>query len=321
MNITLRTSCLSALLITTLLTSGCATTVDLSKFHDADLKEAAILPSKDQLTQQRAKIVVLDADEGYLTEIENTHLGDVFSTTIEKEISAANAEVVDRNMANKLKDELKLAENGGAGSYSGPAIAEFAIRSKVTTAQYGVTYIETSSWKDSEGKVHVNPAHYNHTAQVVGNISLYELPSLRLVTTINLQGNASTSEPRKGNNQIIGASLLRSAAASAISKQAHQLKNLFAPKGYVVERRTDGDISIFRVMMGQNQGVKPEDKVVIYSLRKKMNALTGLEQMDEIPVSQAVTSDQVNNTDAWIVPDDKKTAEKIRLGDFVKVKY
>jgi hypothetical protein len=321
MNTSLHTSSISTLIITALLLSGCATTVDLSKFHDADLKEATILPSKDQLTQQRAKIVVLDADESYATEIDNTHLGDVFSSTIEKEISTANAEVVDRNIANKLKDELKLAENGGAGSYSGPSIAEFAIRSKVTSAQYGVSYIEASSWKDSEGKIHVNPAHYNHSAQVAGNISLYELPSLRLVTTINVQGNASTTEPRKVNNQIIGASLLRTSAASAISKQAHQLKNLFAPKGYVVERRTDGDISIFRVMMGQNQGVKPEDKVIIYSLRKKPNALTGIEQLDEIPVSQAVTSDQVNNTDSWIVPDDKKTSEKIRLGDFVKVKY
>lgn len=53
----------------------------------------------------------------------------------------------------------------------------------------------------------------------------------------------------------------------------------------MIERRTDGKASIFKVLMGHEQGIHPEDKVIIYSLRKKTNALTGKEQIDEIPVA------------------------------------
>lgn len=313
-------STISKLLLASAILAGCATTVDLGKFHDADLREAEIMPSKDQLKQKRIKLVVFEADNAGLSNAQNANLGATFAAAVEKEVTAAGTEVVDRNLAQVLSNELKLAESGGAGMYSGPQVAQFAIRGKVTSAEYGAAYVEASTWKDDKGEYHTNPAHYNHAAKVSGTLSLYELPSLRLVKTISYTGQTTDSEPN-GANAGKGAAMLRTAEEYAISDQAHQLKNMFAPKGYVVERRTDGKVSIFKVLMGHEQGIHAEDKVVIYSLRKKMNALTGQEQIDEVPVAQGKISDQVTAEESWVVLDNQDAAAQIRLGDFVRVKY
>lgn len=303
--------------------NGCmATKVDLAKFRDADMREAEIMPTKAQLNHQRMKIVVFEADDSAAGNVKSAGLGLTLSNTVEKELSVSGAEIIDRSLAKKLGDELKLAESKGTGNYRGPEVAQFAIRGKVSSAEYGARYIEASSYTDKKtGKTFYTPASYSHSASVVGGISVYELPNLRLVASVNMSGRATASDPYQGANQNTGASLLRTATESAVEDSAHNLKNLFAPKGYVVEKRIDGDKSIFKILMGQEQGVKAEDKVVIYSLRKKTNALTGIEQVDEIPVTEATVSDLVTSGESWVSPSDKQAAALVRLGDFVKVKY
>ena len=317
---------LHALLIGAALLSGC-TTVDLSKFHDADLKEAEIMPNKAQLNQQRIKVVVFEADEGQNQYARNAHLGETFAKALEKEITEAGTEIVDRNMAGKLKDELKLAEVRGSGNYKGPEVANYVVRGKLSSAEPTTTFHEATNQKGLDGKYTYVPAYYEHVGKVGGIVNVYEIPSLRLINTFTVQGTASVQDQANWRNWYAnrefdsGGKLLRDATFAAIKLENHQLKNIFAPKGYVVERRTDGEKSIFKVLMGQGQGVKTGDKVVIYSLRHKHNALTGKDEIDELPVSTAKVSDQVTDTFSWVAPDDKESSEKVRLGDYVKVQY
>lgn len=314
---------LAAVVAAPLLLNGCmATKVDLAKFRDADLQEAEIMPSRDQLNSQRTKIVVFEPAEDNLPSIRGAAVAASFAKAVEQELSAAGAEIVDRNLALKLSDELRLAESKGSGSYSGPEVAQFAIRTKLTSGEYGARYEEASQYTDKKGKTHTTPASYSHRAQVRGSVGVYELPSLRLLTLIAVEGVSTASDPVTGANAATGASMLRAAAEIAVRKSGHELKNLFAPKGYVVERRVDGENkSIFKVLMGRVQGVKGEDKVVILSLRRKTNALTGKEQLDEVPVVEAQVSDQLTDAESWVVPEDKVAATRVRLGDFVRVKY
>jgi len=317
----------SAVCVLAALMSGCATTVDLSKFHDAELKEAEVMPNRQQLAQGRMKVVVFEADEGKNANAINAHLGETFAKAVEKELTAAGTEVVDRGMAAKLKSELRLAESRGAGNYKGPEVAQYMVRGKLSSAEYMNTFHDASSYNDKDGKYHYTPAYYEHVGTIGGAIDVFELPTLRLVTTFNIEGSASVQDQLTWANWFggrpteAGALLLRNATFEALHRQSAELKNIFAPKGYVVEHRSDGKKSIFKVMMGRSQGLKAEDKVVIYSLRHKTNALTGKDQMDEIPVVVAKVSDQVGGEESWVVPDSNDAAAQVKLGDFVKVQY
>ena len=306
-----------------LMLSGCvATKVDLAKFRESSLKEAEIMPTKAQLERLRTKIVVFEADDAAANHIRNAGLGLTLSSTVEKELAVSGAEIIDRSIANKLGDELRLAESRGSGSYQGPDVAQFAIRGKISSAEYGAKFNEATSYTDKKtGKTSTSPSSYSHSAGVVGSINVYELPSLRLVSSIKMNGKASANDPKQNANVQIGAALLRKATESAVEDSSHELKNLFAPKGYVVEKRVDGDKNIFKILMGRDQGVKTEDKVVIYSLRRKTNALTGVESVEEVPVAEATVSEHISNDESWASLADKQAAGKIRLGDFVKVKY
>jgi hypothetical protein len=326
MKIAGRITTLRAVLIAAAFLSGC-TTVDLSKFHDADLKEAEIMPSKAQLNQQRIKVVVFEADEGHNQYAMNAHLGETFAKALEKEITEAGTEIVDRNLAGKLKDELKLAEVRGSGNYNGPEVANYVVRGKLSSAEPTTTFHEAMNVKGPDGKYYYTPAYYEHVGKVGGIVNIYELPSLRLINTFTVEGTASAQDQANWRNWYAnrefdsGGKLLRDATFAAIKLENHQLKNIFAPKGYVVERRTDGDKSIFKVLMGSGQGVKTGDKVVIYTLRNKHNRLTEKDEIDELPVAIAKVSDQVTDTFSWVAPDDKDASAKVRLGDYVKVQF
>jgi hypothetical protein len=310
----------SAFILATCLLSGCVTKIDKSAYKDADLREGEILPSKAQLKQERAKIVVLET-ENRLAHSGEQSAGELFAVAIEAELNDSATEIVDRSLSKKLNNELKLAEINGVGSYTGPQVAQYAIRGQINSLDYSVkksSQIISGVFKD---KKHI-PVHYDHKASIGGLIKIYELPSLRLLNSISVTGSASEDDSETVKNQSTGASLLKKAISFAISDKGHELKNFFAPKGYVVERRVNDLQSIFKVLMGHAQGAKPGDNIVFYSLKKKKaNAFTGKEQPEEVRIAQGKISDNVEEGESWVIVDDKTSADKIMLGDYVKVKY
>lgn len=310
-----------SILIATSLLPGCATKVDKNIFHDIVLKEGEILPGKNQLKQEQAKIVVLETEKR-LTHANGDQLGEVFAIAIEKELNETGVNVVDRKLSSLLSNELKLAELNGVGSYTGPQVAQYAIRGQINSADYAVTKSAQLISRLFKNKNDI-PVHFDHKVKVGGTIKIYELPSLRLLTAINVSGSANENDSEAGENQATATTLLKTAINHAINDQSHELKNFFAPKGYIVEHRANATQSMFKVLMGREQGAKPGSNIVIYSLRRKSNdALSGGKvPIEEIQVAQGTISDRVSDTVSWVVVDDKDSSGKVRLGDYVKVKY
>lgn len=310
----------AALLILAPTLPGCATKVDKSIFHDVQLKEGEVLPGKNQLHQERAKIVVMETEKR--TALANSsQLGESFSLAIEKELNETGSEVVDRSLSSALTKELKLAEMNGVGTYTGPQVAQYAIRGQIHSVEYGVTKSAQLLSKLFKNKIDI-PVHYDHKAKVSRTIKIYELPNLRLLSTINVTGSASENDIETGENPATGEALLKTAVTYAISDKSHEFNNFFAPKGYIVDRRANSYQSVFKVLMGRDQGVKPGDNIVIYSLRrKKPDAVTEKELWEEVPLAQGTVSDRVGEVESWILVDDNISSDKVRAGDYVKVKY
>lgn len=308
------------LLLLALVLPACATKVDKNVFHNVVLKEGEILPSKNQLKQERAKIVVMDTEKR-TTLAKGSQLGEDFSLAIEKELNEAGSEVVDRNVSIALSKELRLAELNGVGSYSGPQVAQYAIRGQINSVDYTVTKSAQLLSKLFKNKNDI-AVHFDHKAKMAGTIKIYELPSLRLLSTINVTGSATENDIEEGENPATGAALLKAAASYAISDKGHEFKNFFAPRGYIIDRRANATQSVFKVLIGRDHGVKPGDNIVIYSPRKqKPDAITGKEAMEELEIAQGSVSDRVGESESWVTVDDKLLADKVRTGDYVKVKY
>lgn len=308
-----------ASLFAMILLSGCATAIkDLPSYRPAPLLETDIMPSPGMLESRRAQVVVFEVDDSAVRR-RTALVGNVMTRAIEARLSEGGVEIIDRNMAMTLRDELNLAEAKGQGSYAGPSVANFAVKASITNADFTSEYVQIQLVRTKKG-TYWEPAHCNYRAQVSGTLRVYEIPSLRLLANVNLAGPAFLSSEERCNDTRADA-LIRQAAEEAVKRYRTEFQNLFAPKGYVIEKRVKGDKAIFKIMLGSNQGVKSQDKLSFYTLHQNTNPLTQKTSYEDVLLTEGVVSDLLGPDYSWVVPLDQAKAKTIRLGDFVKIVF
>ena len=102
---------------------------------------------------------------------------------------------------------------------------------------------------------------------------------------------------------------------------SYKVKNFFAKMGYVLEKRSLKDKSIFKINLGSSDGIKQGDKFEIISKYSVNNNLTGATDVEKRIIATGKISDKIDPKTCWIIIDDKNDADLIRLGDTVKFKY
>ena len=305
--------------------AGCAAPLsktDYASFQSAALGNAEIMPTEAQLQNERLKVVVYDADENAVQWARDSQLGQTLAKAIETTISGGGVEIVDDNIAVKLRDVLKLAEASGKATYSGPKVANFAIKSTVSSAEYGATYNPASRFVDKKGNVSYTPASYSHSAKVKAAIRIYEVPSLRLVQTVIATGTASQSDAHNGANAGMGRAMVRAAALDAVKDYSTDLLKVFASNGYVESKKTNGKKSIFKITLGAQNGLKPGSKVRIYNLQPEADTFAKNNgAVEEIVVADATVTQNLTDTSAWIELTDETNAEKVLRGHVVRPEH
>lgn len=306
---------------------GCAShkIEDLNSFSRATMLEADTMPSKEELTNKKVKIVVFNADDSNIALAKSASTGYSIATSLEKHLSLSGTEIVDRKIAKKLQNEIQLAEVKGKSTYQGPSIADYAITGNVSAANIGSRFIERSEWTDKKGKRHVTPAKCRYTAQVSANLRIYKLPGLAYSKTVNIDDSVSVSEETRNSNcpYSVNAqeSLLRQAAVEAVDSARTEFQNYFAPKAYVIERRTKDGENIFKLSRGKEAGFTTGSDITFYNLEVTRNPLTHEASTEEYTVLEGTVSNQVGRNHAWVVVGDNEKASRVKLGDYVKVKY
>jgi hypothetical protein len=295
---------------------GCspAVMVKPQDYREAPLPAGDVKPA-DVDSGARAKIVLLPSDDTALNDKKGAiGAAGAMVHAIETSLSEGGAEIIDRTLNEKLGKEIELAIFTGKASYKGPAVASYAVKGIVGNADYRHQFFEAHSYG-----TRTIPAHCDHKVAVNQSIRVYEMPTLRLVTTINAPGaGATTTQGRCNDSQ--GPGLARLAVDSGVHEARHDLNNVFAPKGYVIEKRVhDGMPTIFRVTMGSGQGATAQSKVVFYSIRKTDNAAAGKTIYDEEKIGEGSISDQISEGYCWVVASGEETAKAVRLYDFVRV--
>jgi hypothetical protein len=181
------------------------------------------------------------------------------------------------------------------------------------------------------------PPQFNYQSSVSGNIKIYELPSLSVIENIEFSGAKSRSENVRqnggvslgalqiGGEQVDGANrddgLVRKAGEDGISDSAVELKNVFAKRGYILEKRTLEDKAIFKITLGSQDGVKQEDEFEIIGRFEVENPISGETEIERRIIATGKISDQINPKNSWVIINEKDRVNSIRLGDELKIKY
>jgi len=320
-----------------LLMVGCASTpiIDVASIplQEMKLREGVVV---DELSKKidssrehrgRAQVVVVDFSNGG-NQLASTHnVGNSAMHELKQAVTEAGAELVDRGLVNRLKEEIRLIEISGESKYRATAQATIAIKGKITAANYTSSFSEANVWTDKKGKTHHTPARCNYIGEAEAIISFYNMNPLSLKENISIEGrHRNTSDTTNencplNNNEL--ASLLAEATEKAIKQGSRSIKSHFSPRGYIDEFRQskDGDINIFRTTMSPQIGASPGNEVKIWRDVSYTNQL-GREINERSVVAEGKVIEAAGGSvDAWIKVYRNDEADLVMLGDTVEVDY
>lgn len=322
-----------------LLVISCAPRIkNFDDYQKQFLSKTEFMPSKENLENAPPKIVVFALDENENQVASQAQLGNSIANNIEN-ILAKNrlAELVDRKAATKLQKEIALAEMKKTGSYKGPKVSDYAVSGTISNAGFTSKYSSGGIYYTKQTGLVTTPPNYKYSSDVAGNLKIYELPSLTVVDTIEFSGKKTRTENVQqaggvslgalqiGGEKAKGAdrddSLVRKAGEDAIDNIIIDIKNAFAKKGYILEKRTYDDKSVFKINLGSLDGLKHGDKFEIVGQYQSQNAITDEMEVEKRIIAYGTVTDKIDPKTAWVVIDDSKKADAIRLGDSVKMKY
>tara|TARA_B110000259_G_C14033421_1_gene407840 strand:- start:2378 stop:3376 length:999 start_codon:yes stop_codon:yes gene_type:complete len=317
--------------------SSCLSIRNFESYQKVPLSESEFLPTKTELEGEVKKVVVFPFDTGDNKVAKNANVNKVAITAIENILTENKLiKLIDRNSAKKLEKEIRLSEMKKSGIYKGPQIADYAIMGTLSNVGFTSKYkAAMPGYKPGEG-YYVSPAHFEYKSDVAGNIKVYELPLMSVVENIAFEGGAIRKENAKNEGvSILGIidikgkrdagikrddNLVRQAAKKSINYISRKLKNAFAKKGYVLEKRVFKKKVIFKISLGHKDGLRKGDKFDIIGKFEENNDITRESEIESRILAGGKVSDRVNDRSSWILIN-KDGYDKIRLGDAVKIKY
>lgn len=320
----MKVSCGYLLPFLALAVTGCASSKisDLNSFQSVPMKQTEHMPSKSALSGAKSRVIVFALEDKKWS-----GAGESVANIVTKELNTTNnVVIVDRSLASNLGQEIQLAETKGRTGYQGQDVADFAITGKITDGGAGVSYTAPSSYTDKDGKTQYVKATCTTSGKAAFSLKIVQLPSLDVIKTLDVDATASSTQDATwgGCSQLSqGAAngIVSEAIGNAVRKAHTDLKNQFAPSGYIVERRKHGDDSIFKTTLGAASGAQEGlEALIVHSVTEK-NALTGVETMEQVKIAEGLISDQIGSSFSYLIVSDKAKADSVMLGDKVQVLF
>ena len=233
------------------ITSCTPTIKNFDKYQKQFISKSDFMPDEKTLENKLLKVAIFDFEEGEIETAKQSNLGKSVATNMENILSKFKlAELVDRKATEKLQKEVQLSEMNKTGSYKGPKLADYAVSGSISNANFANKYVSGSTFVNPKtGDVISIPPKFVYSSQVVGNIKVYELPSLTVIDTIELDGKSVRTENVQqdggisfGGIQVGGTQeggiqrddgLVREAGADAVDEAESAIRNAFAKRGFI----------------------------------------------------------------------------------------
>lgn len=310
------------------------------------MEPSKLMPTPDELEGNKTKVVIFPF-ENKAPKAQVSGAGNAASGMVERYVvESGGVDIIDREAAGKLQEEIALIEMGSSQEIASPMVANYAITGEINSVHGPRGFY----WPEGKpGKMVLNALlskaldknirglpEYEYTVGIRGKIKIFQLPHGNLVRTIDINDETSITKMAGfgvgqmrigGIVQPLSASeeqgLISRATTDGVEDARNEIKNFFAPRGYVVEKRVspDGKDTIFLVTFGAINGAKEGMEVTVYTQETSIDARTGKEVMDEEIVGRAKVADIVKSTECWIHIENKEVASRVKMGDYIKVQY
>lgn len=311
---------LASVLILISLFAGCAPKYVAEDGRLVQLQRAEFMPRPYELKYNKARVAITITDKTKDIGVK-ANLSKIFENAIEKYVAEAGAEIVSLD-AGQNKELTELIGRVEQRSSRKPVSesADYAIWGVISSVELDNEYIAPE--KRENGETTEPRCRYRATAS--GMLRIYGLAEEQIIESLNIYDTASDSKDTTNSSCLITSSivnLIRKAAENAIDDQSTRLKNFFAPRGYISERRVCDGKNYFKITLGKNYNLEPGVKVIIYTKYTQKDPFTDEIKVEEKRIAEGEVSDLIENNFAWVTLDDEDRADKIRLGDYGKIRF
>ncbi|ROV57456.1 hypothetical protein EGH82_22995 [Vibrio ponticus] len=297
---------------------GCKTLMGPSAVCTPDTKvEIAEAEVAVKSTEDR-KVIVLPVEIGFKDKA-GDKLRSVLRNDLETKISHAGTDLVDRKIADKLQQEIRLAEQSGRYNTKGVPIADLAIITEIKSSDFNKSYSEASSFVNDDGERIYIPAKCNYKVDVRAVAKVVTLPDMTLVERVELSGDHSISTETRSSNCPFGTAEYSSMASKSISEAVEynrSLEELLAPSAPILELRQCEEGSMVKIAIGANKNVQPGADVGFSRIMK----VDG--EVETFGVGEGFVIDVphhgIKQKYSW-VSIDEETALKVQKGDAARI--
>jgi hypothetical protein len=301
---------------------------ELHTYQVVPLQQAEYMPDKSQLARagKKTRVAVRSSFNDQLKNKklaaeQETLLTQMAVKSAEGYISETGAEIINLSKQNRSADYM----------------TELLINSITYKSDY-----------DSSSK----SCNYDTTSS--GSLKIYKMPETRIIKSLELNGSSRFSqsmgevegEPnlKFGNllkNALVDAItscppithnfyLSQNAVADSLSKAKKELKDFFAPQGYVLEKKYKKEKNIFqiyeentifKISLGKAHHLENGDHVIFFTKHKDLNTLTNETRVEERQIARGKVTDVIGDNYAWVLVGDVNEGKKVRKGDIARVTY
>jgi hypothetical protein len=296
--------------------SGCASVSEVCPPNTrVEIEEADVqLPSSED-----TKVVVLPVDIDFKNSA-SKKMKSAIRNALETQVDNTGANLVDRKIANKVKGEIKLAEQSGRLSSKGVPIADYAIITEITHADLSRSFSESRAYTNDKGETIVIPASCSYDFDVKAIAKVVTLPDMNVVQRIKLEGDEYSSTETNNSRCPVSNATYESMAAKASSEAVNhsiEIKKLLAASAPVVEMRQCEAGTQVRIGMGKQKKIKPGSDILFSNAMKNMDGDTEI-----FPIGDGyVVNNEVNAVTekySWVVIDEEVSL-KVKKGTMSKV--
>lgn len=321
------------LLSALLFLSGCATTLDLGRYHETQLDEKT---SKNTLPvyiteKKRPRVAVLPISDStqYSTTLKLSQ--GATDTLTQLIVTSGGFEVMERAQLDNFMQEMKFQSSVG-GEIDADKFAKIAKDLDTvfvgTLSSAGVTasFTEASSWTDKKGQVHYNPPSCLEEGKVALNFRALESPSGTIINTFQVKGRTSKSREVRYSSECkvqTPGGLLSEAINKAIDDAKEDIANTFPSMGYIYKTMTDRSDPRKRVAyinLGRNDGIQPGNKVDIIEFAQEKDRIKKSMRVVQKPITEGVVSETQFAADSAILLIPEDAADRVLVGQAVKTK-
>ncbi len=266
------------------------------------------------------KVIVLPVDLEFEDSAKD-RLQSIVRNALETHVTETGTQLVDRKLANKLKKEIKLAEQSGRYNAKGVPIADYAIITEITSSDLSYKHTEAHTATNLlTGEDMFVPARCDFDVDFTAVAKVVTLPDMTLVKRIELKGDESLQTDTKRTDCPISKAtyqgLASKAAAEAVDYNA-ELRTLLAARAPIVELRQCEAGSMVKIAMGSEKNVAPNAKVAFSKVMKNSEGELETFAAGEGTVVN-IPEHGIKAKYSW-VSIDEETALKVQKGDAARI--